>query len=327
MQRRQFLTAAAGLVVPHTVLARLDDALVALPAAQGPVTPATVTARLAASQLLFDQAQYAALVAGLPDLLAAAHELADLHPDSTAEAMVAACYDLATHTLDKLGQHQASRLTADRAMNHARSADSPLALALSARALSVVLRHEGRSHLAQRITLDAITTVQDTGLTTPAQRTVLTQTLCAAAYSAATSGDKAHAVDLIGAAEHAVRGLGRPVVVGGNVVTAAQVQLYKVGVHWAAGDSGRALDTARGLRPEQLRHRRAPRTVAHRPGPCLVAARSPRADRGRAAGRLPRGPTELTSRPAIRRIGSDLVHRHPHTAGARELSVVLRAGA
>lgn len=36
VQRRQFLTAAAGIiVVPAWVLARLDDALVALPGAQG----------------------------------------------------------------------------------------------------------------------------------------------------------------------------------------------------------------------------------------------------------------------------------------------------
>ncbi|APU13193.1 MULTISPECIES: helix-turn-helix domain-containing protein [Actinoalloteichus] len=325
VQRRQFLTAAAGLAVPYAVLARLDDALVALPAARGQVTESTVTASMAVSQALFDRAQYTALVAGLPGLLAAAHELADVHQDSRSQATVAACYNLATHTLTKLGQHQVSRLTADRAMNHARRADSPLALALSARAIGVVLRHEGRPRIAQRVTLGAIGAVQATGLTVPAERAVLTQILCTAAYSAATNGDQDQAVDLIGAAEDAVCGLDRPVIVGGNAVTPAQVQLYKIGVHRAAGDSSQALDAARGLRPEHFAtaerrsrlhtdlarawwmHGRPEQTAA-----ALLAA-------------YHEAPTELTGRPAIRHIGLDLVRRHPHTSGARELRLALRS--
>jgi hypothetical protein len=166
---------------------------------------------------------------------------------------VAACYDLATHALNKIGQHAASRLTADRAMAYARRADSPLAVAMSARALGVVLRHEGRPQVAQRVTPDAIGAVEATGLSTLAQRAVLTHTLCTAAYSAASGGDQHRAVELIGDAERAVQGLaGRPVSVGGNVISPAQVQLYRVGVHWAGGDSVRALDAARGLPAELM---------------------------------------------------------------------------
>ncbi len=88
-----------GLTVPHGVLRRLNDTLVALPATPSPVTAATVTARLATSQALFDRAQYTALITGLPDLLAAAHELADTSTQPAGQAILAACYDLATHTL------------------------------------------------------------------------------------------------------------------------------------------------------------------------------------------------------------------------------------
>jgi transcriptional regulator with XRE-family HTH domain len=324
VQRRQFLVTAAGLTIPHGALRRLDDALVALPAAPGPVTAANVTARLAASQTLFDRAQYAALITGLPDLLAAAHELADTSTHPAAQGIVAACYDLATHTLNKIGQHPASRLTADRAMSYARRADSPLALAMSSRALSVVLRHEGRPQVAQRVTLDAIDAVQATGLSTLAQRAVLTQTLCTAAYSAGSGGDQHSALELIREAERAVRGFdGRPVSVGGTVISTAQVQLYRVGVHWACGDSARALDAARGLRPGQFltaerrgrlhtdiarawwQHGRPEQTAA-----ALLAA-------------YREAPTELTGRPAIRRIGLDLIHRYPQATGTHELRIAL----
>jgi transcriptional regulator with XRE-family HTH domain len=325
VQRRQFLATTAGLAFPHGVLHRLDDALAVLPAASGPVTAGTVTTRLAASQALFDRAQYTALVAGLPDLLASAHELADTGGAPTALATVAACYDLATHTLNKIGQHQASRLTADRGLNYARRADSPLALALSSRALGVVLRHEGRPGVAQRVTLDAISAVEATGLTTAAQRAVLTQTLCTAAYSAATGGDRQHALDLVADAERAVRGLDdQPVRFGGTVINSAQVQLYKVGVHWAAGDSARALDSARGLRTAQF-------TTAERRGRLHTdLARAwwmhgrPEQTAAALLAAYREAPTELTGRPAIRRIGIDLIQRHPRTSGARELRDALR---
>lgn len=324
VQRRQFLVTAAGLTIAHGALRRLDDALVALPAAAGPVTATTVTARLAASQTLFDRAQYGALISGLPDLLAAAHELADTSSHATAQGVVAACYDLATHALNKIGQHPASRLTADRAMSYARRADSPLALAMSSRALSVVLRHEGRAQVAQRVTLDAIGAVQATGLSTLLERAVLTQTLCTAAYSAGSGGDQQSALELIGDAERAVRGLeGQPVSVGENVISSAQVQLYRVGVHWACGDSARALDAARGLRPEQF-------ATAERRGRLHTDIARAWWQHGRpeqtAAALLAayrEAPTELTDRPAIRRIGLDLIRQHPQASGTRELRIAL----
>jgi hypothetical protein len=211
-------------------------------------------------------------------------------------------------------------------MAYARRADSPLALAMSSRALSAVLRQEGRPEAAQRVTLDAIGAVQATGLATLAQRAVLTQTLCTAAYSAGSGGDQHSALELISDAERAVRGLGgRPVSFGGNVISSAQVQLYRVGVHWACGDSARALDAARGLRPEQIptperrgrlhtdiarawwQHGRPEQTAA-----ALLAA-------------YREAPTELTGRPAIRRIGQDLIHHHPQASGTRELRIGLAA--
>jgi transcriptional regulator with XRE-family HTH domain len=325
VRRGLFLGSAARFTIPDYLLRRLDDALVALPAAPGPITAATVTGRLAASQSLFDRAQYPALITGLPDLLAAATELADTSTDPAAQGILAAGYNLATHTLNKIGQHPASRLTADRAMNHAGRAGCPLAVAMSSRALSVVLRHEGRTRLAQQVILDSIGAVEATGLATAGQRTVLAQTLCTAAYSVAAGGDRHSALELINDAERAVRGLGdRAGGIDGNAIARAQVRLYQVGVHWACGDSGHALDCARGLRPEQF-------PTAERRGRLHTDLARAWWQHGRpeqaAAALLAayrEAPTELTGRPSIRRIGVDLIDRHPHATGARELRIALR---
>jgi len=97
---------------------------------------------------------------------------------------VAACYDLATHALNKIGQHPASRLTADRAMAYARRRTTrwrwrcPPALWASSCATRAARRSRSGSPL------DAIGAVEATGLSTLAARAVLTQTLCTAAYSA-----------------------------------------------------------------------------------------------------------------------------------------------
>jgi transcriptional regulator with XRE-family HTH domain len=325
VQRRQFLTAAAGITIPIGVVTRLDDALVALPAAPGPVTAGSVSARLTASRALFDAASYTTLVGGLPDLLAAAHELADATDDLAALSRVAASYDLATRTLNKIGRHQASSLTADRGMAYARRSASPLAVARSSRALGIVLRHQGRPLIAQRVNLDAIGAVEATGLVTVEQRAVLAQMLCSASYAAAQGGDRHRALELLGDAERSVRGLpDHSANRGGQASAMAQVQLYKVGVHWALGASGQALESARGLRPAQFatperrgrlhtdlarawwQHERPEQTAA-----ALLAAHR-------------EAPTELTGRPAIRRIALDLISGHPQLASTRELRAALR---
>lgn len=330
VQRRQFLIAAgiaaAGATVPQPLLARLDDALVSLPQAAGDVTARTAAARLTASRALFDSSSYTALVAGLPDLLAVAHEHADTTDDPAALSCLAACYELATHTLDKIGRYGASRLTADRAMTYARQSNSALSVALSSRALGVVLRHEGRPLIAQRVNLDAIGAVEATGLVTAEQRTVLTQMLCSAAYSAGQGGDRDRALELIVDAHRAVRGLPDHTANPGGTaeITRAQVQLYQVGTHWALGDSARALDSARGLRPSQFRtperrarlHTDLARAWWQHDRPEQTAAALLAAHR--------EAPTEVTERPAIRRIAFDMIGRHPQLTGARELRAALQ---
>lgn len=174
--------------------------------------------------------------------------------------------------------------------------------------------------------LTAIGAVEATGLVTAEQRTVLTQMLCSAAYTAGQGNDRDRALELIADAHRAVRGLpdhaGNPGSVA--VITPAQVQLYQVGVHWALGDSGRALDSARGLRPAQFPtperrgrlHTDLARAWWQRDRPEQTAAALLAAHR--------EAPTEVAERPAIRQIALDVINRHPQIVGVRELRAALR---
>ena len=182
VRRRSLLV--AGLTVPLGLLTALDDALASLPAPAAAET-ADVALQLRRARRLFDTGQMARLIAGLPELLAVAQFKAERTRESTDYGRAAACYDLATEALNKIGHVPASRITADRSTICARWSESPVAAASSARCLSIVLRHEGRQQLADRITLDAAVVLQRTGLVTPAQATTYAQMLCTCAYTAA----------------------------------------------------------------------------------------------------------------------------------------------
>lgn len=317
MKRRALLT--TGLAVPLYVLNNLDESL-ALPSepASAP-TPGTLSADYREARSLFNSGANARLIEMLPSLLAGAEARATGHPSDYAR--LAACYDLATEALSKIGRYGASRITVDRSTVYSRLSGSPLAEAASGRALSIVLRHEGRADMAQRVILHAASQVEATGLTTPAQAAAFAQMLCTASYSAALAGDRDRALEMIGQAERAAALLPQPPAGSASFsVTPASVTLYKVGVLWSLGDAGAAVHTGRNLRAAQFPtpERRGrlhtdmaraywqwgkPEQTAH----ALLAAH-------RAA------PSEVRDRPSIRAIITDLTRRHPNTSGVRELA-------
>lgn len=117
VRRRSLL--AAGLTVPLGVLAALDDALASAPVPAA-ADAADVALYLSRARRLFDAGDLAGLVAGLPQLLAVAHARAEQTQDPADYARSAACYDLATEALNKIGRLAPSRITADRSMICAR---------------------------------------------------------------------------------------------------------------------------------------------------------------------------------------------------------------
>lgn len=184
-----------------------------------------------------------------------------------------------------------------------------------------MLRHQGRPAAAQRNILDAVAKVAATGLRTDAQAAAYAQMLCTTSYTAAVGGDRDQALTMIGEATRAARALPHDPPSGRLFpVTPAAVGLYAVGVHWALGDAGSALDAGRGLREEQFAtaerkgrmHTDLARAWWQRGKPEQTAAELLSAVRV--------SPGEVRDRPAIRRIVTDLRTAHPRIAGVRELA-------
>jgi hypothetical protein len=321
---RRSLLVTAGLTVPLGILTAFDDALASMPVPVAADGTKDVALRLYRARRQFDTGQLARLVGGLPDLLAIAHVKAEQTREPKDYARLAACYDLATEALNKIGYLPASRITADRSMASARLSGSPIATAAAARCLSIVLRHEGRQEIADRITLDAATTLERTGLVTPAQAASYAQMLCTCAYTAAQTGNRDRALELITQAERAVTRLPSQSVSGQPFsVTPAHVALYRIGVHWSLGDAGAALSAGRRLRPEQFptpeRRGRLFTDLARawwqwnkpeQTAQALITAHH-------------HASAEVRDRPAIRHIVTDLAHRYPNVSIVRRLVAVV----
>ncbi|MFF4750723.1 helix-turn-helix domain-containing protein [Streptomyces sp. NPDC002514] len=318
--RRRTLLAAAGLAAPSQLLVGVDDALAITPAPTGSAVP--LDTRLARARSLFDAGRHADLLEALPGLLADAHDAARSRTD-LAHARLSSCYSLAAQLLVKIGRYDRARLTADRATVHAELSGSPLAAAAAARELSIVLRHQGQPGAAQRLILSAAAQVEATGLTTPAHSAAYAQMLCTTSYTAARAGDRDQALTMIREASQAARDLPQQAPASRLFsITPSAVDLYEVGVHWALGDAGAALQAGRALHPDQF-------PTAERKGRMHT-------DLGRAwwqwgkpeqaaheflsAVRV--SPGEVRDRPAIRQIVADLSSRHPRVSGVGELAAV-----
>ncbi|MFH8772028.1 multiprotein-bridging factor 1 family protein [Streptomyces sp. NPDC017958] len=315
--RRRTLLAAAGTAVPASLLLGVDDALAGIPAPSGnSVQP---DARLARGRRLFDTGQHAALLRELPGLLGDAH--AARSRSDLDHARLSACYTLATQVLVKIGRHDRARITADRATTYASLSGSPLAAAAAARELAIVLRHQDQAAAAQRLILNAATEVEATGLHTDAQAAAYAQMLCTTSYTAARAGDRGQALASIEEARRAARRLPTYPPDGRLFrISPAAVDLYAVGVHWALGDAGAALEAGRGLRAEQF-------PTAERKGRMHTdLARAwwqwgkPEQTASELLGAMRVSPGEVCDRPAIRAIVAELSSRHSRTPGVRELA-------
>ncbi|MFE0055377.1 helix-turn-helix domain-containing protein [Streptomyces sp. NPDC059003] len=322
--RRRSLLQAAGLAVPLTVLNALDESLALLPSPTAAPTVSNLTAEFRRARALFDAGAHKKLILVLPNLLAMAHARVE-NGEADDYARLAACYDLATEALSKIGRYSASRITADRSNIFSDLSGSPLAAAASARAFSIVLRHESRVATAQRVTLHAAAKVEAAGLNTPAQAATYAQMLCTVAYAAAQADDRDRALEMIGEAERAVKLLpGRQESPQAFNVTPASVALYKVGVLWGLGDAGAAVHAGRNLHPGQFptaeRRGRLHTDMARawwqwgKPEETAVALLSAHRE----------APAEVRDRPSMRAIVTELTERHPHTSTVRQLAAAVR---
>lgn len=315
--RRRTVIAAVGLSAPLSLVGGLETALAITPDPTG--SPLPLDARLASARGLFDAGRHHELLRTLPGLLGDAHHAAARRRDLD-YARLSTAYTLAATVLNKLGEYRQSRLTADRAATYAEVSGSPLAAAAAARELAAVLRHQGQETAAQRHIQAAVARVEATGLTTAAQASAYAQMLASTAYTAAIADDRDQALAMIRDAARAARDLPDQAPVGRLFpVTPATIDLYAVGVHWALGDAGTALEAGRRLHPNQFptaerkgrMHTDLGRVWWQRGKPEQAAAEFLK------AARVSR--SEIRDRPQIRQVITELHYRHPRTAGVKDL--------
>ena len=317
MHRRSLLNAAVGLAGTGS-LATVAAALSQIPA---PVSPqgASVDLRLADARELFDTGRHQQLLAAVPGLLAHAHQGARSHRELD-QARLSAAYAITTGVLNKVGRYDLARTAGDRAMVYADVSGSEIAAAAAARELSIVLRHQDQEADARRVSDLALEQLADSGLQTDALRSAYAQMLCTTAYVYASAQDRSQALTLITEARKAAAGLpdrsprGRVFA-----VTTATVQLYQVGIHWALGDAGLAIEAGRNLHEGQFptaeRRARLHTDLArawHQMGKPTQTAEELLAA-------LRASPAEVRDRSSIRTIVKELAERHPLASGVATL--------
>ncbi|MFJ9396967.1 multiprotein-bridging factor 1 family protein [Streptomyces californicus] len=316
MRRRSLLTATATL--PAAMLLGMDQAPADTPP---PTGRGALDARMVSARELYDRGAHTQLLGLLPGLLADGHAAASSRRELD-QARLSSAYSLSAALLIKLGSYEQARLTADRARTWAEVSGSPLAAAAASREFAIVLRHQDRGEEAQTLMESAAARVEATGLRTDAASSAYAQMLCTLAYTAARGGRRTEALAMTEEARHAARPL-PTIAPAGRLfpISPAAVDLYTVGVHWALGDAGAALEAGRNLRPDHFptaeRKARLGTDMARawwswgRPEQTAHAL----LDAHRAS------PGEVRDRPAIRSIVTELMQRHPRTAGVRELHV------
>lgn len=315
MRRRTLITATAA-AGPAALLMGLDEALADTPS---PTGGGSLDARLATARELYDKGAHGRLLTALPGLIGDGHAAASSRRELD-QARLSSVYSLTASALSKLGSYEQARLTADRARTWAEVSGSPLASAAAARELAIVLRHQDRSEEAQRLMSTAATGVEATGLRTDASASAYAQMLCTLAYTAARGGHRTDALAMTEEARRAARRL-PPNPPAGRLfpITPAAVDLYAVGVHWALGDAGAALEAGKDLRPEQFPTAERKARLGTDMARAWWAWQRPAQTAQALLTAYRSSPGEVRDRPAIRHIVAELAERHPHTAGVREL--------
>ncbi|MEV6987599.1 hypothetical protein AB0M95_40965 [Sphaerisporangium sp. NPDC051017] len=187
MRRRTLLT-AAGLSIPLSLLQRFDDALALSDEPDQPERLSDIRQRLQVARRQFDVSALPSLVAGLPGLLAVAKACAERIDTPTGWTVLAACYNLSTDVLNKVGRKPSAVITADRGVIYAQRSGDAVAMAASARAMGMMLRTSGRNEVAAQTLIRAAGRLDALGLRTARQTDVYVRLLCAAAYATAGSG-------------------------------------------------------------------------------------------------------------------------------------------
>ena len=176
------------------------------------------------------------LAGQLPDLVgaAAASRASAAGPTRQAfSAILADAYVLASELAPKANEDGIAWVAADRALPAARDSGDPAAIAAASRAAAMAMRRQGHYDGATAmLTSTALTLGAGHGNPPPRVLAAYGSLLCTAAYACAQNGQKSQASDLIGEAGAAADRMGNARA-GRSVFSAANVEVYQIGIHTA----------------------------------------------------------------------------------------------
>ncbi|WP_262699888.1 MULTISPECIES: helix-turn-helix domain-containing protein [Streptomyces] len=316
-------TAPAGAASgPFDPAAGLEDALFRLPSA-APVPPARLVQQAAAARSDFCAARYTSLGRALPGLLAAASATRDASSGRAREQasmVLARAYVLAAELA--LKQHNdAAWVAADRALTAARASGHPVPIGESSRVLAITMRRSGRCPAAVRLLTQEAADLDVDRSSTGAVRTTL---LLTAAYTAATSRDRATALGLLDEAQEETERC--QAVPGLFTVDASQTQVdvYRIGVLNALGAPDEGVKVAArlniGRMPTAERRARAWTDTAR-----MWHALGDHPQTFAALRKVEQEAPQEARRPALRALTADLLYLPARVPGVREFAA--RTGA
>ncbi len=295
VKRRTFLTTSAALAGAAMIgpvrwpghapaapegppeLAALRDALLRPAGAGGagdPLAAGVLASRVGEAWRSYQSGRYSLAIGELPDLLAAAQGAAGgLSGEAALQAQrsLAETYQLMAGALRKLGDRNLSAIAADRSLRAAEASGDALALAASARSLSIALFETGHHDKAIKLTTAAGGTLAAEGApTSPERLSVHGLLMLGGAEVAADRGDRYVAEQFFREAEQAASRLGvdanhRHTAFGPTNVAVHRIHAaVLLGEPEAAVTRARSVDLGRLPVPERRAHHLLDVAVSHR---------------------------------------------------------------
>ena len=286
------------------------------PAATQPAEFSALTKAVAKAKRAYQACRYTEVMSQLPTLLPALQPACDnLDGDARLRAytLSADAYHVAASVLLKLDDHGLAWLAADRSMRAAAFSQQPLAVGSSARIITHALMADGHFGAAATIASTyAQRLAADVRSPTPESLSVYGSLLLRGALAAAQAEDRDGTMTLLNEAGQAGSRLGSDDNHRWTAFGPANVLLHRINVAVRLG-AGSAINYARKVNLEQL-------TVTERKASFFVDTAQAFSQWGkherayhalRAAEEL--APQEVRSRPAVRRLVSDLLATAPPT--------------
>jgi hypothetical protein len=288
-----------------------------VPATTQPADLPTLTKAVANAKRTYQSCRYTEVMSQLPALLLGLQGACDsLDGDARLRAWVlsADAYHVAASVLLKMDDYGLAWLAADRSMRAAALSQEPLAVGTSARIVTHALMADGHFGAATTV---ASTYAQrfaaEVRHPTPESLSVYGSLLLRGALAAANAEDRDGSTTLLDEAGQAGSRLGSDYNHRWTAFGPANVLLHRIHVAVRLGDAGSAINHARKVNLDQL-------TVTERKASFFVDTAQAFSQWGkhekayhalRAAEEL--APQEVRSRPAVRRLVSDLLATAPPT--------------